>query len=43
VLRHAQARFSWDRAAQLSTDLYRELIAQDDSRSHQHHATGGFE
>jgi glycosyltransferase involved in cell wall biosynthesis len=28
VLRHAQARFSWDRAAQLSTELYRELIAQ---------------
>ncbi len=43
VLRHAQDRFSWDRAAQLSTELYRELIAQDDSRPHQHHATGGFE
>ncbi len=28
VLRHAQARFSWERAAQLSTELYRELAAQ---------------
>jgi glycosyltransferase involved in cell wall biosynthesis len=43
VLRHAQDRFSWDRAAHLSTELYREVIAQDDSRPHQHHATGGFE
>ena len=43
VLRHAHDRFSWDRVAQLSTELYRELIAQDDSRPHQHHATGGFE
>jgi glycosyltransferase involved in cell wall biosynthesis len=43
VLRHAQARFSWDLAAQLSTDLYRELIAQNDSRPHQHHATDGLE
>jgi glycosyltransferase involved in cell wall biosynthesis len=25
VLRHAQAQFSWDRAAQLSTKLYRDL------------------
>ena len=29
VLRHAQARFSWDHAAQLSTELYRELITQN--------------
>ena len=43
VLRHAHDRFSWDRVAQLSTELYRELIAQDDSRPPQHHATGGFE
>jgi glycosyltransferase involved in cell wall biosynthesis len=28
VLRHAQAHFSWDRAAQLSTELYLELTAQ---------------
>jgi glycosyltransferase involved in cell wall biosynthesis len=28
VLRHAQSHFSWDRAAQLSTELYRGLIAQ---------------
>ena len=28
VLRHAQARFSWERAAQLSAELYRELAAQ---------------
>ena len=26
VLRHAQAHFSWDRAARLSTELYRELL-----------------
>jgi glycosyltransferase involved in cell wall biosynthesis len=29
VLRHAQSHFSWDRAAQLSTQLYRRLIAQN--------------
>jgi glycosyltransferase involved in cell wall biosynthesis len=29
VLRHAQSHFSWDHAAQLTTQLYRELIAQD--------------
>jgi glycosyltransferase involved in cell wall biosynthesis len=29
VLRHAQSRFSWDHAAQLSTQLYRGLIAQN--------------
>ena len=27
VLRHAHARFSWDRVAQMSTELYRELAA----------------
>jgi glycosyltransferase involved in cell wall biosynthesis len=31
VLRHAQAHFSWDRAAQMSTELYRELASQDGS------------
>ena len=31
VLRHAQANFSWDRAAQLSTELYRELAAENGS------------
>jgi glycosyltransferase involved in cell wall biosynthesis len=29
VLRHAQSHFSWDHAAQLSTQLYRGLIAQN--------------
>jgi hypothetical protein len=29
VLRHAHSHFSWDRAAQLSTQLYRRLIAQN--------------
>ncbi len=29
VLRHAQSHFSWDRAAQLSTELYRELTTQN--------------
>ena len=29
VLRHAQSRFSWDRAAQLSAELYRELTTQN--------------
>ena len=29
VLRHAQSRFSWDHAAQLSTELYRELTTQN--------------
>jgi glycosyltransferase involved in cell wall biosynthesis len=29
VLRHAQSHFSWDRAARLSTQLYRGLIAQN--------------
>jgi glycosyltransferase involved in cell wall biosynthesis len=29
VLRHARSRFSWDYAAQLSTELYRELTSQD--------------
>ena len=28
VLRHAQTHFSWDYAAQLTTELYRELVAQ---------------
>jgi glycosyltransferase involved in cell wall biosynthesis len=28
VLRHAQAHFSWDYAARLTTELYRELAAQ---------------
>jgi glycosyltransferase involved in cell wall biosynthesis len=28
VLRHAQAHFSWNRAAQMSTELYRELATQ---------------
>jgi len=32
VLRHAQARFSWNHAARLSTELYRELLAQNGSR-----------
>jgi glycosyltransferase involved in cell wall biosynthesis len=31
VLRHARSRFSWDYAAQLSTDLYRELTTQNGS------------
>jgi glycosyltransferase involved in cell wall biosynthesis len=31
VLRHAQSRFSWDLAAQLSTELYRELTTQNGS------------
>jgi glycosyltransferase involved in cell wall biosynthesis len=31
VLRHAQSRFSWDHAAELSTELYRELITQNGS------------
>lgn len=31
VLRHAQSRFSWDLAAQLSTELYRELATQNGS------------
>ena len=31
VLRHAQSRFSWDHAAQLSTELYRELTTQNGS------------
>ena len=31
VLWHAQTHFSWDLAARLSTELYREMIAQDDS------------
>jgi glycosyltransferase involved in cell wall biosynthesis len=31
VLRHAHARFSWDLAAQLSTELYRELTTQNAS------------
>jgi glycosyltransferase involved in cell wall biosynthesis len=31
VLGHAQSRFSWDHAAQLSTDLYRELTTQSGS------------
>ncbi|MDP9223106.1 MAG: glycosyltransferase family 4 protein [Actinomycetota bacterium] len=29
VLRHAQSRFSWDHAAQLSTELYRKLTTQN--------------
>jgi glycosyltransferase involved in cell wall biosynthesis len=40
VLRHAQSRFSWNHAARLTTELYRELIAQNGSRLHQHHAAG---
>ena len=28
VLRHARAHFSWNRAAQMSTELYRELATQ---------------
>jgi glycosyltransferase involved in cell wall biosynthesis len=31
VLRHAQTHFSWERAAQLSTELYRELVAENGS------------
>lgn len=31
VLRHARSRFSWDLAAQLSTELYRELATQNGS------------
>ena len=31
VLRHAQSHFSWDRAAQMSTELYRELATQSSS------------
>jgi glycosyltransferase involved in cell wall biosynthesis len=31
VLRHAQSHFSWDHAAQLSTELYRELITRNGS------------
>lgn len=39
-LRHAQSRYSCDHAARLSTNLYRALVAQSDSRSDQHHAAG---
>ena len=28
VLQHAQTHFSWDLAAKLSTELYREVISQ---------------
>ena len=31
VLRHAQAHFSWDRAARLSTEVYRELLTHKGS------------
>jgi glycosyltransferase involved in cell wall biosynthesis len=31
VLRHAQSRFSWDHAAQLSTELYDQLTTQNGS------------
>jgi len=31
VLRHAQARFSWNHAARLSTELYRELLTHNSS------------
>jgi glycosyltransferase involved in cell wall biosynthesis len=33
VLDHAQAHFSWDHAAQLTTDLYRELITENGATS----------
>jgi glycosyltransferase involved in cell wall biosynthesis len=29
VLRHAQAHFSWERVAELNTELYRELAAEN--------------
>jgi glycosyltransferase involved in cell wall biosynthesis len=32
VLRHARGRFSWGHAAQLTSELYRELTAQNGSR-----------
>jgi glycosyltransferase involved in cell wall biosynthesis len=31
VLRHAESRFSWEHAAQLTTELYRELITRNGS------------
>ena len=40
VLRHAQTRFSWDRAAQLSTELYRSLAAQSGSSPRKHNPLG---
>jgi glycosyltransferase involved in cell wall biosynthesis len=33
VLDHAQSHFSWDHAAELSTELYRELITQNGATS----------
>jgi glycosyltransferase involved in cell wall biosynthesis len=36
VLRHAQGRFSLDRAAQLSTELYGELVARRSSSPRRH-------
>ena len=39
VLRHAQTHFSWDHAAQMSTELYRELLA---GRARARRARGGI-
>jgi glycosyltransferase involved in cell wall biosynthesis len=36
ALRHAQARFSWDRAAELSTELHGELAARSGSSPRRH-------
>jgi len=43
VLRHARSRFSWQRAARLTSELYRELVARNGSMPCEHEAAGSLQ